>query len=131
MKRDLTTVLYVDDEPDIREVAEMALTLVPDLEVHLCESGEQALAALPELKPDLVLLDVMMPGMDGPATLARMHARPELKDIPVVFITAKALPHEIQRFRELGAVGVISKPFDALKLGSQILEIWRGLSGRA
>lgn len=131
MKRNLKTVLYVDDEPDIREVAEMALTLVPDLEVHLSESGEQALATLPALKPDLVLLDVMMPGVDGPTTLARMRTQPGLRDIPVVFITAKALPHEIQRFRELGAVGVISKPFDALRLGSQILEIWEELSGRA
>lgn len=131
MKRNLKTVLYVDDEPDIREVAEMALTLVPDLAVHLSESGEQALATLPALKPDLVLLDVMMPGMDGPTTLARMRTQPGLRDIPVVFITAKALPHEIQRFRELGAVGVISKPFDALRLGSQILEIWEELSGRA
>lgn len=131
MKRNLKTVLYVDDEPDIREVAEMALTLVPDLAVHLSESGEQALATLPALKPDLVLLDVMMPGVDGPTTLARMRTQPGLRDIPVVFITAKALPHEIQRFRELGAVGVISKPFDALRLGSQILEIWEELSGRA
>lgn len=127
MKTPLKTLLYVDDEPDIREVAEMSLSLVPAFTVHLCASGEQALALVRELKPDLVLLDVMMPGLDGPATLARLRAEPDIDVPPVIFITAKAMPAEIQRFRALGAAGVIAKPFDPLRLGAQVLEIWEGL----
>jgi CheY-like chemotaxis protein len=125
---ELRTVLYVDDEPDIREVVQMSLGLIATLTVHVCESGERALTLLPQLKPDLVLLDVMMPGMDGPATLARMRANPALQDIPVIFVTAKAMPQEVQRFRDLGAVAVIAKPFDPMKLGERVLTIWRGLS---
>ncbi|HEX7113570.1 MAG TPA: response regulator [Steroidobacter sp.] len=119
-------VLYVDDEPDIREIVQMALAL-EGLEVHLCESGEEALEALPRIKPDLVLLDVMMPRLDGPGTLERMRATSELASIPVVFVTAKAMPQEIKRFKELGAAAVIAKPFDPMQLGRQVLSIWEGL----
>jgi two-component system OmpR family response regulator len=121
---DLRTVLYVDDEPDIREVALLSLGLAANLEVHGCEGGEQALQAIPKIKPDLVLLDVMMPGMDGPSTLQRMRADPELSRIPVIFITAKAMPQEVARFRELGAAAVIAKPFDPMQLAKQILAVW-------
>lgn len=124
MHRPLRTLLYVDDEPDIREVVQLALSLAKSLEVHVCESGEQALAELPLIKPDLVMLDVMMPGMDGPTTMSRMRADPMLADIPVVFITAKAMPQEITRFRELGAIGVIPKPFDPMRLSEQVFSLW-------
>jgi CheY-like chemotaxis protein len=123
----LRTVLYVDDEPDIREIVELALGLVDGLEVRICESGERALQLLPDIRPDLVLLDVMMPRTDGPTTLQRMRADPRLADIPVVFVTAKAMPAEVARFRELGAVAVIAKPFDPMQLGQQILTIWEGI----
>ena len=126
-KKPLQTVMYVDDEPDIREVVEMSLGLVADLSVHTADSGEQALEALPRVQPDMVLLDVMMPGMDGPTTLARMRARPELAGIPVVFMTAKAMPQEIARFIEMGAAAVISKPFDPMSLGAQVVKIWEGV----
>lgn len=126
-RRALQRVLYVDDEPDIREVVELSLALAADLTVESCGSGEQALKLLPTLRPDLVLLDVMMPGLDGPGTLARMRADPGLAQIPVVFLTAKALPAEIQRFLALGAVAIIPKPFDALKLAEQVQTIWEGL----
>jgi len=126
-RRPLQSVLYVDDEPDIREVVELSLALAADLKVESCGSGEQALSVIPILRPDLVLLDVMMPGLDGPGTLARMRADPGLADIPVVFLTAKALPAEIQRFLALGAVAIIAKPFDALKLAEQVQTIWDGL----
>jgi CheY-like chemotaxis protein len=128
----LRTVLYVDDEPDIREIVELALGLVEGLNVEVCESGERALQRLPDITPDLVLLDVMMPGTDGPMTLQRMRADPRFANIPVVFVTAKAMPAEVARFRELGAVAVIAKPFDPLQLGQQIVAIWEGLDhGRA
>jgi two-component system, OmpR family, response regulator len=128
----LRTVLYVDDEPDIREIVELALGLVEGLNVEVCESGERALQRLPVITPDLVLLDVMMPGTDGPTTLQRMRADPRFANIPVVFVTAKAMPAEVARFRELGAVAVIAKPFDPLQFGQQIVAIWEGLDhGRA
>lgn len=133
MSRDrLRTVLYVDDEPDIREIVELSLGLVEGLQVEVCDSGERALQRLPDITPDLVLLDVMMPGTDGPTTLQRMRADPRFASIPVIFVTAKAMPAEVARFRELGAVAVIAKPFDPLQFGQQIVAIWEGIDhGRA
>lgn len=122
--RPLTSIFYVDDEPDIREVVEMALGLVPGITVRTCPSGVQALQELPLLRPDLVLLDVMMPGLDGPATLAQMRLDESLKEMPVIFMTAKALPQEVDRFLKLGAIGVISKPFDPLQLGQRVQALW-------
>ena len=128
----LRTVMYVDDEPDIREIVQLALGLVDGLTVEICESGERALRRLPDVMPDLVLLDVMMPGTDGPMTLQRMRADPRFASIPVVFVTAKAMPAEVARFRELGAVAVIAKPFDPMQFGQQIVAIWEGIDhGRA
>jgi len=120
----LKTILYVDDEPDIRQVVELSLGLVEGLTVHTCDSGERALQEIPALKPDLVLLDVMMPGVDGPTTLGRMRADPGMSQIPVVFMTAKAMPQEVTRFKQLGAAAVIAKPFDPMRLGEQVLELW-------
>ena len=127
MGAELRTVLYVDDEPDIREVVKLSLGLMATLTVHCCESGEQALEQLPELHPDLVLLDVMMPEMDGTTVLRRMRENPSLRDIPVMFMTAKALPEEVARFHALGAAGVIAKPFDPLRLAQDVLAKWNGL----
>ncbi len=121
----LQRVLYVDDEPDIREVVELSLGLMPGLAIKTCASGEEALRSLSQFRPDVVLLDVMMPGLDGPATLLRMRADPVGKLIPVVFMTAKALPQEVDRFMSLGAAGVISKPFDPMQLAKQVQEIWQ------
>lgn len=127
----LRNVLYVDDEPDIREVVQLALSLAPDLTVQSCESGEQALAHLRVHQTDLVLLDVMMPGMDGLATMTRMLADPALRHIPVIFMTAKAMPQEVARFREMGAIGVIPKPFDPMQLAQQVLTLWNQPNGGA
>jgi CheY-like chemotaxis protein len=120
----LKTILYVDDEADIREIVQMALGIDKGLIVHTCESGERALAQMLNLRPDLLLLDVMMSGMDGPTTLSRMREYPALANIPVIFMTAKALPREVAHFREMGAIGVIGKPFDPMKLSQQVLAIW-------
>ena len=128
MKRaDLKTLLYVDDEPDIREVVQMSLSLVDGLDVHVCESGECALELVPQLRPDMILLDVMMPGMDGPSTLQSLRAIPGFESVPVVFMTAKAMPQEVSRFKELGAASVIPKPFDPLQLGHQVVAVWEEL----
>src|SRR5438552_559339 len=117
----LRTVLYVDDEPDIRQIVQMALELAPGLTVQTAESGEEALGLARARRPDLILLDVMMPGLDGPGTLSRLRADVELSEIPVAFMTAKAMPAEVARFREMGAVGIIAKPFDPMKLAQQVL----------
>ena len=124
----LQNVLYVDDEPHIREIVEMALSLSGDLSVQSCDSGSQALALMREQRPDLVLLDVMMPDMDGPATLAKMRADAALASIPVIFMTAKAMPHEVSGFLQIGAIGVIAKPFDPMRLADQVLQMWQRLA---
>ena len=115
-------ILYVDDEPDIREVACLSLSLDPELEVRAAESGRDALALLAAQawRPDAVLLDVMMPDLDGPGTLQALRELPEHAATPVIFITARAQPHERSRFIELGAVGVITKPFDPMTLARDV-----------
>ena len=95
----LRSVLYVDDEPDIREIVQIALGLTNTLAVHTAESGEQALTLARALLPDLVLLDVMMPGLDGPGTLNRMRGDPIIAPIPVIFMTAMAMPKEVPSTR--------------------------------
>lgn len=113
-------ILYVDDEADIREVAQLALELDPEIEVRSCASGAEGVEMAAAWHPDLILLDVMMPGMDGPTTFARLRAQPDTAEIPVVFITARTQAQEVQRFRELGARGVLAKPFDPMTLADQV-----------
>jgi two-component system OmpR family response regulator len=124
----LQTVLYVDDEPDIRQIVQMALGLLHNVTTHTADSGERALELARELGPDLLLLDVMMPGLDGPGTLSRLRDDPRLKSIPVIFMTAKAMPQEVARFRAMGAAGVIAKPFDPMQLGKQVVALWNGIA---
>jgi two-component system, OmpR family, response regulator len=121
----LKSLLYVDDDADIREIVHMSLSLDGDLRVHVSDGGEPALTKMRDARPDLVMLDVMMPGMDGPAILARMRGDVELRHIPVIFMTAKANPQEVARFRGLSAIGVIAKPFDPMVLGSQVKALWK------
>jgi CheY-like chemotaxis protein len=119
--------LYVDDEPDIRQVVQLALGLLSNVTTHTADGGEQAIEMSRESRPDLVLLDVMMPGMDGPSTLMRLREDPQLKEIPVIFMTAKAMPREVARFRAMGAAGVIAKPFDPMQLGKQVMALWESI----
>jgi CheY-like chemotaxis protein len=125
----LRTILYVEDDPDIQEVVTMALEVVGGFQVSVASSGREALVTVEGGIPDLILLDVMMPDMDGPTTLARMRERPELADVPVVFITAKVQATEIEYFKSLGAVDVIAKPFDPVTLASQVQAIWETATG--
>ena len=113
-------VLHVDDESDIREVVQIALGLDPDFLTFSCGSGEQALQAASVWSPDIVLIDVMMPGMDGPTTLRRLRQDAKTANIPVVFMTARAQSRELDIFRTLGALGVIQKPFDPMTLASAV-----------
>ncbi|MFN6935158.1 MAG: response regulator [Tsuneonella sp.] len=119
-------ILYVDDEADIREVAQLSLELDPDLEVRSCASGAEGLGVAIEWHPHLILLDVMMPGMDGPTTFTRLREQSETADIPVVFITARTQAHEVERFYELGAWGVLAKPFDPMTLADQVRALLDG-----
>ena len=114
--------LYVDDEPDIREIAALALGLDPEISVRLAEGGVQALAAVDgeDWRPDAILLDVMMPVMDGPAVLRALREQPRSAAIPIVFITARTQSQDRQRLLQLGAVGVISKPFDPMTLAREL-----------
>ena len=113
-------ILHVDDEPDIREVVDISLGLNPEFEVRACSSGAEAVVAAAEWSPALILLDVMMPGMDGPTTLQQLHKSAQTANIPVLFMTARAQAREIEHFIALGAKGVISKPFDPMTLASEV-----------
>jgi two-component system OmpR family response regulator len=95
--------------------------------VLACGSGADALARFAEFAPDLVLLDVMMPGMDGPATLEALRRLPAGGGVPVVFMTARVQAHEILQYREMGAVDVIAKPFDPMTLAETVQTLWRSL----
>ena len=113
-------VLHVDDEPDIRELVEISLALDPELLVRSCACGSDALAAAAEWSPHVILMDVMMPVMDGPQTLSHLRERGKTAEIPVVFMTARAQTRELAHFLSLGAAGVISKPFDPMTLAGAL-----------
>ena len=128
----LERILYVEDDPDIQTVAALALEVVGGFNVKVCSSGEQALEEAVAYAPDMILLDVMMPGMDGPSTLAALRKLPSLEKVPVAFMTAKVQPHEVDQLIALGAESVIAKPFDPTTLATQIREMWAvGLSNAA
>jgi CheY-like chemotaxis protein len=121
----LEKILYVEDEPDIQMVAQMALEAVGGFTVQVCSSGTEALRKVQAFGPQLIILDVMMPGMDGPTTLGELRKLPCCAATPIVFMTAKVQPAEVARFRSLGAIDVISKPFDPMTLAETIRELWK------
>jgi CheY-like chemotaxis protein len=114
------TVLLIDDEPDIREVVELSLGSVAGWEVLTASSGADGVALASAQRPDVILLDVMMPGLDGPATLDVLRGRDETRAIPVLFMTAKAQAGELTRYASLGVAGVIPKPFDPMTLSDRV-----------
>jgi CheY-like chemotaxis protein len=126
----LQRILHVEDEPDIQEVARLTLESMGGFTVETCGSGQEALDKAPGFAPDLILLDVMMPGMDGPATLRELRKLPEIAETAIVFMTAKAQTHEIEEFKQMGAADVITKPFDPMTLSGQIRDIWEKHHGR-
>ena len=123
----LSRILFVEDELDIQIVARLALQDIGGFDVEVCGSGSEALKVAPRFQPELILLDVMMPAPDGPATLKALSGIPESAATPVVFVTAKVQKHEIAHYLDLGAVDVIVKPFDPMKLADQVLAIWHRL----
>jgi CheY-like chemotaxis protein len=116
-------ILLVDDDDGVREVAQASLELVGGYEVVTASSGQQGLDASRANPPDAILLDVMMPGMDGPTTLARLQEQEETRQIPVVLLTAKTQEADRRRFAALGVAGVLTKPFDPLTLPRAVAEI--------
>ena len=118
------SILYVEDDPDIRTVARLALETLGGFHVEICGSGTEALSRASDFQPQLFLLDVMMPGMDGPTTLRMLRELPGFADTPAIFMTAKVQPGEVAHYLELGAMDVIPKPFDPMTLSSQVQAIW-------
>lgn len=112
----LKSILLVDDDPSIRRVAELSLRRLGGWEVAVAASGADAIALARTFKPDLIVLDAVMPGMDGPATLAALRKEPITRTTPVIFLTADSDPAAPERYAALGALGMLAKPFDVLKL---------------
>jgi diguanylate cyclase (GGDEF)-like protein len=123
-KTQLKRILLVEDEPDIQAVAQLALEAIGGFQVRICGSGQEAVQAAAAFAPDLIVLDVMMPGMDGPSTLRALRALPSTQATPMIFMTAKIQPQEVAEYRAMGVLDVIAKPFDPMALADTIRAIW-------
>lgn len=115
-------VLQIEDDPDILEISRLAMELAPEFELHQRTSGLSAIEALPAIRPDAILLDVVMPDIDGTETLARIRAS-DFRDVPVIFMTARARKSDLDDLRSQKVAGVILKPFDPLTLAEKITEL--------
>ena len=122
---ELSKILYVEDEPDIQAVASIALKDVGGFTLEVCSSGKEALEKAVSYKPDLLLLDVMMPEMDGPSTLEALRKLPVTSNTPAIFMTAKVQTHEVEHFKSIGAIDVVAKPFDPMTLAQTLRDIWQ------
>lgn len=122
--RELRKIMLVEDEQDIQVVARMALEEVGGFSVEVCSSGTEAVERAIDFVPDFILLDVMMPEMDGPTTFTELRKESRLNQIPIAFMTAKVQPHEVAQLVELGAVGVIAKPFKPLELSDKVRALY-------
>ena len=123
----LERILYVEDDPDVQKIVKIALESVGGFKVKICSSGAEALQQAPLFEPQLILLDVMMPIMDGPATLKNLRNIPSMALIPVLFVTAKVQKYEVENYKKLGVLEVIRKPFDPITLSETIQNIWRAI----
>ncbi len=122
---ELNNILFIEDDPDIQTIARLALETVGGFSVKTCDSGDKALHAIEKYTPQLFLLDVMMPGMDGPGTLKKLRKTPALANVPAIFMTAKIQTNELSQYIKMGALDVIAKPFDPMTLAEQIRDIWK------
>lgn len=120
----LKRILHVDDQDDIRHITRLVLQSLGGFEVESCPSGRAALEKVKDFMPDLIVLDVMIPDMDGPATLAAPRRLPNGANIPVIFMTAKVQPQEQKRLMKLGAVGIITKPYEPQTLPQRLHALW-------
>ncbi len=127
---ELNKILLVEDDDDVQTIVRFSLEKRATFTVKYCSSGKEALQEAENFSPDLILLDMMMPGMDGITTFQALRKIPSLADTPVIFMTAKAQSNEIAQYRKLGALDVISKPFNARKLADTLREIWKKYNGQ-
>lgn len=118
-------ITYVEDEPDIREIGRISLEDLGGFTVDTCADGYEALSRGAEFQPDLIILDVMMPGIDGIETYGKLREIPSLQQTPIVFMTARVQDEEVAKYRALGCAEVIYKPFDPVSLHAQVAEVWR------
>jgi len=125
MQTELNKILYVEDEQDIQAIAKIALEAVGGFTLEIFSNGSDAINAITQCKPDLILLDVMMPGIDGPSTLTELRKITEFAETPAIFMTAKVQPDEVDALLKHGAIGVIAKPFDPMELANKIKAIWK------
>jgi CheY-like chemotaxis protein len=116
-------VLIIDDEEDTRSIASMSLGLLGGHDVLEAGSGAEGIERAAQEKPDVILLDLLMPGMDGAETLTNLRKNPDTVEIPVIFLTVKGMFSEFDRLKRLGALAVLNKPFDPTQLSGQIFEI--------
>lgn len=123
----LTRICYVEDDPDIQRIVRMSLERIGKMTVEVVSDSTRAVEAIRAFKPELVMLDWMMPVMDGPAVFRAMREQPDLQGLPVVFITAKASQREMDELRAMGAAGTVSKPFSPKELPEQLRAIWATL----
>jgi two-component system, OmpR family, response regulator len=123
----LNKICYVEDDADIQQIVRMSLERIGKMTIEIVGDPTRAVETIIAFKPDLVMLDWMMPVMDGPAVLRKMREHAETKDLPVVFITAKASQRELDELRAMGAAGTISKPFSPKDLPDQLRSIWKNL----
>ena len=126
-ERPLQRICYVEDDEDIQRIVRMSLERVGKMTVALVSDPTRAIETIAEFRPDLVMLDWMMPVMDGPTLFRQMKLRPETAQLPVVFITAKASQRDLDELKSLGAAGTISKPFSPKDLPEQLRAIWAAL----
>jgi two-component system OmpR family response regulator len=124
----LSKIFYVEDDEDIQRIMRLSLERIGKMHVEIIGDSTAAIDAMLAFRPDMVLLDWMMPVIDGPTLFRKIQERPELSHVPVVFITAKASQRELDELRKMGAAGVLSKPFSPKDLPEQLRTIWRAIT---
>ncbi|CEG56919.1 response regulator [Legionella fallonii] len=122
--KQLHNILYAEDEEDIRSIAQIALEDIGSFTVKYCKNGYEVLETIKNFVPDLLLLDVMMPEMDGPTTLKELRKTDTYSSIPAIFMTAKIQTNELEEYKSIGAIDVIGKPFDPMTLAESIQKAW-------
>lgn len=127
--RNLKRIVHVEDDESIRAIAKVALERVGGFTLLSCATGKEALEKAEQFAPDMLLLDVMMPGLDGPTTLEKLREQMDLSGVAVVFMTAKVQSAEIEYYKSIGACNVVLKPFDVMTLSEQLVQYWTEFNG--
>jgi two-component system, OmpR family, response regulator len=127
MDRELKSILCIDDDPDILQIVELTLKALGGFEVSTHPGGAEAIAAAASCRPDLILLDVMMPELDGPAVLELLHSEAATQSIPVAFMTARVEAADVEEYLASGCAGVIAKPFNPATLAGEVRALWKDI----